>query len=1064
MKKGHSRCTVILAPHEAGKRLYSGQRTQINTMKHTLRIAACTAALALAGSAQGQTAATLTSLGASAPTPGSTDISQFNEEGNVNKPDGLNYYTDNGVNNPTVGEPGQTFKTGNSSLGYVLTSVSLKTAGLASFGGIDTAQTYLLHLYSVSNTTATLLTTYNADNFTFEDGDWLQWSGLAQKLDPSTTYAYSCGRTSSGTGWEDFAVASDNVYADGEIAMIPVAGGTVTTGSSHAFDAVFSLGLSVASVPVVSAPTFSPASTVYAGTPVTLTASVVGSAPLHYQWRVDGSNVANSDANPYVLDTTSLSAGTHTIDMIASNGSGSGTSSQVTLTVNAASVPVFNSGVLPATAAMYAKGKITFTAPVEGTLPITYQWKKAGADIAGATNATLTLTNLQATDAGSYTLQAVNKVGTTTASAGVLSVTAPAVGSYAECVVTNGALAYWRLNEKHSNTNAVDSVSGLFGTYLSAAEWGSDSPSGAVAGPVASEFPGFESGNTALMPANAVELSWASVPTPAVKTNTVTIAAWIYPTLDPEIDYTGIFMNRDGVAAGIGYTSGGQIGYTWNSDSTWSWQSGLVPPANAWSFVAVVIQPDRATMYLGTDGKLSNAANIVAHISETWGGRATIGTDQNGSGRAFSGMVDEVAFFDQSLTIDQISALYNTALGKAVQLTAPAIAQEPTSQTLYAGRTAQFKAAATGSEPMTYQWMKGSAKVVDSARISGATNSTLTIAGVTADDAGNYTLVATNPKSSATSKAAVLTVVTPAAGYEKAVVSARPVAYWRFNEKQDASAGGVLAADYYGGFAGTYGANTQNGYNSIAGVRPADGYSIFETGNSAMQSMAGDAGSYVTIPALNLNTNTATFTAWVKPSGAQSDWTGIIMTRQTTQAGLGYTVSQKLGYTWNNNSTWNYQDGPEIPSDQWSFVAVSIHADKAILYVYYGNTYLTTTNVIDHTVEAWGGTASIGADYTDGTRNFEGAIDEAAVFNYALSSEQIMNLYQGVAQATLEQSKLSISSVSGGNVTVSWDKSGKLQSTTALNGSQTTWTDEGTTSPVSVTVGSGAKFFRVLAQ
>jgi len=38
------------------------------------------------------------------------------------------------------------------------------------------------------------------------------------------------------------AVAT-NAYAGGEIALFPIAGGTITTGSSHSFDAVFDLGL-----------------------------------------------------------------------------------------------------------------------------------------------------------------------------------------------------------------------------------------------------------------------------------------------------------------------------------------------------------------------------------------------------------------------------------------------------------------------------------------------------------------------------------------------------------------------------------------------------------------------------------------------------------------------------------------------------------------------------------------------------------------------------------------------------------------------------------------------------
>ena len=48
-----------------------------------------------------------------------------------------------------------------------------------------------------------------------------------------------------GGGWAALAVAT-NAYAGGEIAIIPISGGTITTGSSHKFDAVFDLGLQAA--------------------------------------------------------------------------------------------------------------------------------------------------------------------------------------------------------------------------------------------------------------------------------------------------------------------------------------------------------------------------------------------------------------------------------------------------------------------------------------------------------------------------------------------------------------------------------------------------------------------------------------------------------------------------------------------------------------------------------------------------------------------------------------------------------------------------------------------------
>ena len=95
-------------------------------------------------------AQTLADLGAAAPTPGVNDISQFSAVGNQTAPDGLNYYTDDHIGWHNGGEPGQTFTTGTNAGGYILTSLSLKTAGLNSYSGIGTATPYDLHIFSMS--------------------------------------------------------------------------------------------------------------------------------------------------------------------------------------------------------------------------------------------------------------------------------------------------------------------------------------------------------------------------------------------------------------------------------------------------------------------------------------------------------------------------------------------------------------------------------------------------------------------------------------------------------------------------------------------------------------------------------------------------------------------------------------------------------------------------------------------------------------------------------------------------------------------------------------------------
>jgi hypothetical protein len=67
----------------------------------------------------------------------------------------------------------------------------------------------------------------------------------------------------------------------------------------------------------------------------------------------------------------------------------------------------------------------TLSAGVAGSLPIAYQWKKNGANVAGATASTLSIPNVYFTDAGSYALWATNGAGFTNTAAAALTVMPP---------------------------------------------------------------------------------------------------------------------------------------------------------------------------------------------------------------------------------------------------------------------------------------------------------------------------------------------------------------------------------------------------------------------------------------------------------------------------------------------------------------------------------------------------------------------------------------------------------------------------------------------------------------
>jgi hypothetical protein len=66
-----------------------------------------------------------------------------------------------------------------------------------------------------------------------------------------------------------------------------------------------------------------------------------------------------------------------------------------------------------------------FTLGASGSSPLAYQWRKAGVSLAQQTNATLTISNVQSADAGSYSVVVTNAYGSATSSNAVLTVVPP---------------------------------------------------------------------------------------------------------------------------------------------------------------------------------------------------------------------------------------------------------------------------------------------------------------------------------------------------------------------------------------------------------------------------------------------------------------------------------------------------------------------------------------------------------------------------------------------------------------------------------------------------------------
>ena len=150
---------------------------------------------------------------------------------------------------------------------------------------------------------------------------------------------------------------------------------------------------------------------------------------------------------------------------------------------------------------------------------------------------------------------------------------------------------------------------------------------------------------------------------------------------------------------------------------------------------------------------------------------------------------------------------------------------------------------------------------------------------------------------------------------------------------------------------------------------------------------------HVTVSNVQLNSNTVTITAWVKQNASQNGWAGIVMDRSSSASGLNVGNSSELRYHWNNGQ-WSWNSGLTPPADTWTFVALVVEPNKATMYMNTGSGFQSAVNNASHSPATFG-TTYIGQDPSSASRHFSGAIDDARIYNYAMSQAELQNIADG---------------------------------------------------------------------
>ena len=308
--------------------------------------------------------------------------------------------------------------------------------------------------------------------------------------------------------------------------------------------------------------------------------------------------------------------------------------------------------------------------------------------------------------------------------------------------------------------------------------------------------------------------------------------------------------------------------------------------------------------------------------------------------------------------------------------------------------------------------------------------------GLTAAKVASHYTVATN---------------TPAS-YAATITADSPALYYRFQEAIDppAANSGSLGSSVNGLYI----------YDTKAGVTgpTTPTFPGFDAANKAAAFDAG--GGVVRIPPLNLNTNTVTFSCWISATNAQPIGAGLVLHGSGANA-CGLTIDQVngglgLGYIW-NGQTYGISPSadfglPPLPDSQWAYAALVIQPSEAELYICDANNFanwasITNTYTVNHLAQQFASATLAGAAGGYANRNFNGALDEVAIWNRALAAGELYSQYaaavggvppriftdlQGPAIPPYEGDSLVLTVDAGGTppLTYVWRTNGVFRSTT----------------------------------
>lgn len=764
-------------------------------------------------------------------------------------------------------------------------------------------------------------------------------------------------------------------------------------------------------------------STNSAHTSLTLLALATGTPPLSYQWSKDGSPMPGATSYSLVLNDLQVSnSGLYTITVTNRTGSVTGTNGQIT--VVDAVTPVITQQ--PQSVQVFPGNLARFSVTASGSSSFTYQWKFNGSDLSGANASSLTITSVQATNLGTYRVLVTDPAGSTLSDPATLAYPPAPTKTYAATVKDDAPVGYWRLGDTQDTGIAKDEVGTDDGSCTSV----SMGQPGALAND-SDTAAGFAGGskvdvgyNPDLNPTNFTIECWAKV-TGGAGNHRAAVSA---RSTNPDVG---------GPEGFIIYAEPGNTWQFWAGTSNnygWDVVSGPSVHQNAYDYLVGTYDGTNLSLYVNSVlvGQHQPPAGSVRPNSMN-PFRIGAGENEDFGNFWFDGSVDEVAIYAKALTQNQILAHYVAGFPMT---TPPTVTLNPSSQTVPPGASVTFTVAASGIQPLSYQWR------FNGNGLANATQTALTLNNISTLNVGGYDVVITNIGGSTTSLVANLAIPSaPTSPYDQVVENDGPAGYWRLGETS-----GTIAKDEMGSHDGTY----------LGGVTLGVVGAIPKNTNTAA-SFNGN-GQKVDVPYSDaLNPAVFTVECWAKVTGGAGSHRSPLTSRSGTSQ--GYIFYAEPGNTWQFwlSPAWTVLNGPAVRTNAYDHLVGVYDGTNAYFYV---NGLLKDQRPVNFTQNLSGSVLRIGGGESedDGNFFFVGSVDEVAVYGKALSNDQIVQHYMAgyVAPVILRYTW------SAGSLSLSWD-SGTLQSATTLNGSWSNVTSAASPYPVN-RAGSNTKFFRLKIQ